>query len=262
MALDQTTATTRRALLAGVLGAVAAVAAQALGRPIPGAAAGNLVLEQDNPTTASTSITTSSDAAFRGESTRSAGGVGVMGIAASGVGVSGFVNDPESTAVFGAAYAESGGETYGVAGEVRHPGGAALMGWNLAGGLAVAGRSGPSESAPPSTLRTAILGIAEQDHRGARGVVGRARRGQGVRGEATSSTGTGVGVYGKAASPTGYGVFSRGTLGTNRALELKVTSSPPKARPLVANVFARTTASGTQLCVRLPNGKVKVLASE
>lgn len=95
----------RRAILAALGGAVAALVAQALGRPLPARAthAGYVQKEHENPTTSETAIvaTTPNGAlvettAFRGESDL---GYGVVGVSAAGPDAVG----PRNTGVYGVA---------------------------------------------------------------------------------------------------------------------------------------------------------------
>jgi hypothetical protein len=258
---NASTLTSRRALLAGAAGALAGLAAQAIGRPLAArAAAGDpLALEQDNPTADTTTVTLSgSGSALRGVNTAQGGtgvrgisdhvfgGTGVLGRAVTGVGVFGSVEEGEASAVFGNASSPTG-ETYGVGGQVASPAGIGVMAWHIGNGLAIGAHTGDTDVTLETPPRTAVLAVASQDHAGARGVVGRTIRGQGVRGE--------------SGDPRGYGVFAKGRLGTDRLLELKRVSTPDRPPSGRAYIFVRAGGAGTQLCVRFPSGVVRVIAT-
>jgi hypothetical protein len=248
MAIDANQGRTRRAILSGALGGLAALAASAVGRPLPARAASTAVMtETDNPTATTTSITATAghaleaiasgaEAALLARQTNPFGGVAVFGA----------TSVPESSAVFGNADSETG-ETYGCGGQVSSPDGMALMGWNVARGTAIAGYSGTTDTTVVPRADVAILGIAETGGSKARGVIGHVVSGQGVRGEAEDAA--------------GYGVFSAGKLGTNRMLELREMGTPPTPPNNRIYLFARDLDGQTQLCARFANGTITVLAA-
>jgi hypothetical protein len=209
MAIDTIIPRTRRALLAGGIGGLAALVASALGRPLPAEAGsdGDVVLGADNPASTRTSIfnTTNGETPFEGMSYL---GDGLRGTTKAGTraGVRG-VSDIA--------------EAYGVCGENPTTGAfgslAGLTGveGDSAGGTGVLGYSG-SETAPTAPLRTGVYGQATQDAN-ARGVHGYSTSGRGVFGQATSGYGvrgyatSGTAIYAASADPkTGYALRAVG----------------------------------------------------
>lgn len=105
MAIDPGARRTRRAVLASAVGGAAAVAAAQLTRPLPVAAAdpNDVVLNQDNPAVALTSITQASvdTGAFR--ATAAGSGTGLEGASPAGAGVFGATSETQAAGVLGAA---------------------------------------------------------------------------------------------------------------------------------------------------------------
>ena len=123
MATDGTALRSRRALLTAAAGSAAALAASAALPLAAAAAPATVMTEQDNPSTANTSITDSGagSTAFAGKATGTGAGYGVLGTATGAAGVAGWsVSAPTSywptfdpaftqyTGVFGSAPAGDG----------------------------------------------------------------------------------------------------------------------------------------------------------
>lgn len=188
MALDTTGPRSRRAILAAAVGGLAAVAANALGRPSDALAGvdGDVVLGQTNTATTPTlirntsngndvvQITSNSGTALRAESD-----VAYAVYATSDSGIAMSATSLASAGVLGRAFNDVATGVTGVSGEVLLTG---------------------------TRPKTGVYGIATQDG-GSRGVWGQSIAGQGVRGEAT----TGRGVHGQAT--TGLGVRGFATSG-------------------------------------------------
>jgi hypothetical protein len=220
MAVDTTVPRSRRALLGAAIGAIAATAAQALGRPIPTRAANGdpLYLGQSNTATSLTQLTNldfnclvvgagGSYAGIRGTSVTgrgvwgSSGGEGVFG--EGGIGVRGLSN----TGIGVKGRSDAAGQ-YGVYGENSVIGGYGVHGHNIATGTTgyLGGNNG-------------VLG----EHPGAgNAVVGSSASGIGVVGESLADSGPTKGVVGLTFSPDGIGVsgvaaapFAFGVVGHN-----------------------------------------------
>jgi hypothetical protein len=185
----QSTPSSRRAVLAAALGGLAALVAQALGRPAPTRAGtdGDVALNEVRGVTSETGVTmyVGLTPALVGKITGPYGGTAVSGDGGSyGVGVAG-------TGLYGVI-----GTGKGFAG-IR---GTADV------GTGAYGYSGPLADAPPDPINTGAYGYAAQDST-ARGVAGQTTAGRGVEGKAT----TGIGVYG--SSNTNFAVQGRTTGG-------------------------------------------------
>lgn len=173
MTIDTTSPRTRRALLGAGLGAIAATIASAIGRPAATDAASNpVLLNQNNPATDNTKISTTSATAFWADSRSSRGvygssntyigvygssnsHVGVWGSSGSSEGVVGYsatgngVGGSSSASAASGVYGENKHQGYGVAGRSNSPPlgtsgvfAAATLGDNTANGVGVWGRSG------------------------------------------------------------------------------------------------------------------------
>jgi hypothetical protein len=167
----ESTAPSRRALLAGVLGGLGALAASAIGRASPVRAADGdpVLIGAANTGTLDTSVTTTGNHGLQGYSSN-INGSGVTGwaTAASGgtLGVWGITSSPAGTGVQGQANAASG-TTYGVKGVSHSPSGVGVHAENSLGGLALktAGRatfstSGVATITAGSTSKTITPGVS------------------------------------------------------------------------------------------------------
>lgn len=132
--------TTRRALLAGAIGSVGALAVNVIGRATPALAApGDPVLVDNSHTGAGTTqITTTGATAFRGVTSNSTG-TAIHGHATStspgAWGIMGQTQSTAGTAVLGFA-SNNVGTSWGVYGESSSPGGVGVVAENDTGGLA------------------------------------------------------------------------------------------------------------------------------
>ena len=240
----------RRALLAAGLSGLAALGAQAFGRPLSARAThGDVHLGgtlADNAATSPTQIQNSTAGQVVLYARASAGGTALQGdnLGTSGRGVFGFSSAASGSithGVYGQSYSLQGrgvegnasaatGTTYGVVGSTssdegtgvfgqggigvqgfnNHASKPALVGHAYQNTTGVLGYSG-SSTVPAAQLKTGVYGHAIQDS-GSRGVWGRANAGRGVYGQATS----GKGVYGTASS--GTAAYFKGGDGTGKAL--------------------------------------------
>jgi hypothetical protein len=220
MTIDASTPRTRRALLAGGLAGLAAIAAGALGRAAPVSAADGqtMVVGGEYDSTSLTAVTNangggllgasfSTGIGVRGESTGGTGvrGVGasnnwgVEGISSAGIGVLG--DTTSGTGVKGTS--GSGAGVVGVGQGTAAPG---VGGWSSHDATGVIGFSGNgADTFPAAKANTGVYGLADQDST-SRGVWGFSSNGQGVRGETT----TGHGVV--AVATTGYALRTSGRL--------------------------------------------------
>jgi hypothetical protein len=182
MAIDTSNPTSRRALLAGLAGGLAATVANSLGRPQPASAhdADDVRLGGFNSTASLTSITNTSINAATFQGTATGSGAGIIGQSDSGRGVKGA--SPAGTGVRGESFSGWGVDGFsqqgqGVVGASGGPG------------------SGVSGSSPSGT------GVDGESTTGS-GVFGHSSSGNGVRAESG-----GIGVYGKggAGQPSIYG---------------------------------------------------------
>ncbi len=188
MAVTETEVRTRRGVLAGALGAAAALALDALGRPRHADAANGDTMKVGQSHSASnlTSVTSSSNG-LKGRAT-GAGGVGVFGetTSATGRGVRGFAS-------------ATSGVNFGVHGESKSGSGAGVNGFNNA------------SSGEPMGVRgiSAGSGIGVYGNAG-RGVVGETANtiGTGVVAKNTATTGTGNGLRALAFAPGAEAVYA------------------------------------------------------
>ena len=270
--------TSRRAVLAGALGGLGALAASAIGRATPVRAAdGDTVLVGfgftatgttviDNFTTSSTVFAcgSSSGTGLQGTSDSSYGvygssgsGKGVYGSSSSYYGVHG-VSDSSygvlgtsnsNAGVYGSSSSNIGvlgtsSSYYGVKGlsyAVDQPASLGYSGGNSTGVQGVSGASLPAAKA-----KTGVYGYAAQDNFSS-GVIGESPAGVGVRGHTT----------------TGYAGYFEGRVYTNAFYELTEISTPASPIANRARLFSKDNGVGkTQLCVKFANGTVKILATE
>lgn len=211
MTIDSAAPRSRRAVIAAATGAFAALAAGALGRPLPSRAthAGYLELEHSNGTAAQTEVvnTGSSGAALRGR-------VDYLGVGGSGVGLDGWSNAHQGIGVRGAATVQTIPSqvkpTYGVYGVSLGTMGTGVYGRASNGSGSTMGVWGEAFS----SAGTGVYGLSAT----------------GVRGETSLATDQGVGVRGVASTGTGVrgetvggigvrGVAVGGTAGLFRSTE-------------------------------------------
>jgi hypothetical protein len=206
MAIDTTTQRSRRALLLGAAGGIAAAVAGSLGRaqPVAAATGGNVILGTNNTADRPTSIeaTTEDRDAFVGYAKGS--GNGVSGYAGSGRGV------------------------YGVSSSDTNP---AVVGWS-AHNAAVMGYTGFLPF-PASQAKTGVYGYANEDAT-AVGVRGSSGSGTGVRGVSFGNDG----IVGSSAAADRSGVW-----GSNAWGGYGVAGSS-NGTALKAGVWGSNSASG------------------
>lgn len=180
MTMEPTSLRSRRALLAGSIGALAAAAAQAIGRPLPAAAAGNAVILDDiNSSTGSVPTTIArglrSAVRFAQDSVAVASfvanddAVAIYGesIAPGGVAVKAISNGHNTQAALIADGTEGNGEGYaikaitrnGTAIDARCTGGIAIA----AHGMTTFSRSGKVSFAAGQSTRTLTSGRVTRD---------------------------------------------------------------------------------------------------
>ena len=220
--------TSRRALLAGALGGLGALAASAIGRPTKTAATDGqpLVVGQSNSATNTTALsnTTDVDPVFQATS--------VSGIALNG----------QSSTSFGVLAASDnfiGLRGYG--GTLAHAG---VQGWGSVDATGVHGLSGAGSFEPP--LKTGVYGYAAQDS-SAKGVYGESPAGHGIHGKSTG----------------GWAGYFAGRVYTSRYHEMQEISDPPAPGVNKARLFVRDNGNGkTQLCVRFNTGVVRVIETQ
>jgi hypothetical protein len=230
----------RRAMLAGALGGLGALAASAIGRAslVRAGVDGDVVLGGDNTTSTQTSITItgSGDGIF--VSGAASGFVSVTGQSTAGNGVHG--QSSSGTGVQGQSSSGRGVWGYSLASD--QPG---SLGVSFGNSTGVLGYSG-ANPLPAARAKTGVYGYAPQD-----------TASRGVTGESPA----GIGVYGK--SSTGYGVYSSGKVYTTKWYELTEISAPAAPIANRARLFARVNGVGkTQLCVRFQSGAVQVIKTE
>lgn len=185
MALDGTGLRSRRAILAGALGAAASVAVDAVARPAPALATSSVYLGVDNPESSTTSITNSSTGIDAFSAVATGTGSGVYGVSDSGPGVLGSSDSyrgVEGDSVSGAGvfgFSDSGDGVHGQSNS----------------GNGVSGRSS-------SASASGIYGDATSS--GGYGVAGRSIAGPLVNGAGASgvlgdNTADGIGVWARSA---------------------------------------------------------------
>ena len=253
MAIETAVPRSRRALLAASLGGLAALAAQALGRPALVRAENEYVRVGGEYSTA-TSVTKIENTANNSTvlwGASGGSGAGVYGTSDSGVGVVGYSGSAggvygESDSGYGLrgyslssigvwGYSDS---SCGVYGESRAVDQAATVGRSKANASGLLGYSGGLfDSLPAAPAKTGVYGYAAQDG-SSRGVTGQTKAGRGVNGVATSGRGvngyssTGVGVYaasgsaGKALHAEGRVSFKTAGLASIRASASSVAVTP------------------------------------
>jgi len=225
MALTTDVPQTRRRLVAGTLGGLAAVAVTTLARPETALAEADpdaVHKNVNNPTTASTTVTCSGATSIRALSTGAgsnksgvfaqANGTSSRGV--TGVGVTGALGQSSAASgrgVTGLNLATSG-DAYGVFGSTSSPAGVGVRGEvkpNTGEGAAVSGTVGSPDGTGVEGFNTATSGFAI-------GVFGQTRSptGRAVSGFHNSTSGVGAGVEGDTASTTGVGVFGTASADT------------------------------------------------
>jgi hypothetical protein len=241
----------RRALLAGALGGLGALAASAIGRasPVRAGVDGDVVLgSASNSTATVTAITntTTGDQAFAAYATGAGSGVygqssssyGVWGSSSLGSGVYGYSNS--GTGVYGFS-----ASAWGLHGQSSATDAAANVGWSYGDSTALIGYSG-TVSPPAAKAKTGVYGYASQDNF-SRGVIGESP--------------AGIGVYGITTS--GYGGYFAGKVYTTKWYEMTEITAPAAPAANRARLFLRDNGSAkTQLCIRFNTGAVQVITTQ
>jgi hypothetical protein len=198
MPIDTSSPRTRRAILAGGLGGLAAFAANALGRPAATMASDGqtMVVGGEYSSTSVTSVTNATGNGFYGGSLGT--GFAITGQGSQGIGVHGF-------STF----------NIGMLGETDSSSLAAVAGRSFGGGTGVLGTA-DNAPIPAAKLKTGVYGQATQDS-SSRGVWGYSPAGLGVYGESSSGravqgvASSGIGV--RAAASSGTGCYATSTTG-------------------------------------------------
>jgi hypothetical protein len=221
--------TSRRALLAGAIGGIGALAATVIGRAAPVRAVDGqaVVVGGEYTGSSATGFQTTDTLALYGDSV-------------SQVGVAG--GSHSNSGVFGHSTTEIG--VYGRSTANVHP---ALLGLTVGNSTGVQGFSAATDLPPPAAKpKTGVYGYAAQDS-SSFGVVGESP--------------AGIGVYG--SSNTSFGGYFAGKVYTTKWYELGEVATPAAPGANKARLFVRDNGAGkTQLCVRFATGTVKVLATE
>ena len=214
MALDPVIPRSRRALLLGGVGGLAAAALGFLGRPERASAANGdpLTVGQTNTATSETSLT---------QQTASTGALRVVGTTNSNaLNVENSVGNGIFALTGGAALVGESINTYGVAGTshnlygVYGTGPVGVLGTSTATGM-VGYAGSPVNQVPGVPPSTGVYGYANADT-GSRGISGSSPLGQGVVGESASGTGVrGVSSASAQGITTQTGVFGYADQGAN-----------------------------------------------
>jgi hypothetical protein len=235
-----TSSSSRRALLAGAIGGLGALAASAIGRPQVAQAhdVDDVGLGLLNLSNFETRITNGGDSTTVFTATNTHGGIALHGNSASGYGA--FGESASGTGVVGASDSNVG--VYGISGST---GFAAVIGRSDGNGTGVEGYSGFSP-APAGPAKTGVYGYAVQDG-SSKGVWGRTTAGHAIHGTATS----------------GYAGYFAGKVYTSSFHEMTEITAPGAPANNKGRLFMRDNGSGkTQLCVRFNTGGVLVLATQ
>jgi hypothetical protein len=284
MAVDTQVPQSRRALLAGALGGLAAAVATAIGRPgSANAATGSTMIigsEANDAGTANTQLlTNSSVVAFK--LLQNGPGTALMGYATPATGptrgVYGRSDSPNGYGVqarnmgangTGAAVQGIGGNNIGVVGTTTYintPGvyGSGYFGVDGMGHIGVRGRTispgygvwGEASGAGASDAR-AVAGIAS----GAAGV-GVEGRHEGAGLGVWGFSNTGIGVQGESSG--GWAGYFYGPVKITRYLDVAEMAAPAAPGTNIGRLFMRDNGSGkTQLCVMFPTGAIQVLSTQ
>jgi hypothetical protein len=270
MALDTSVPRSRRALLAGGLGGLAVVVANALGRPVPVWAAddGSAILiggiypdvqsqtRLENKASNETVLYVASNADLGfgvGEAIQafSASGVGVRGMCDSGIGVAG--NSATGNALAGMSESGTGlfasstsgigvtaasASSYGLIATSDATTRSAMFAQSNGNSTGIHGMSGVGDTS--IRPKTGVFGEARQDS-GSRGVWGYSPAGQGVRGEST----IGRGVHGQATSGLGVRGFATSGVGLSGEAETGYALRTNGRVRLDKSAGQATVASGT-----------------
>jgi hypothetical protein len=251
MALDTASYRSRRAILAASLGGLAAVAANAIGRPAPVSAndPNDVVLGQPNTATMTTEITNpdGNEDVFHASSGGS--GIAVAGFSTSGLAIQGVSGS--NTGVTGSSETLIGVHGYTLA--TTYP---AVIGRSLANGPGVYGYSGGDELAPTAPVKTGVYGRATQDagsigvagqSTAGRGVQGMSESGRGVSGLATSGLGvrgfatTGIGLSGEAS--TGYALRTSGRVRLDKSAGIATVASGTATKVVTPGIDLTSTSA-------------------
>jgi len=248
---SESASTSRRALLAGALGGIGALAASAIGQTSPVRAndPNDVVLGSTNTSGSNTTIQNTANDNSVFAATSQAGGTAVIAGSNSGYGV--FAYSTSSYGVVGQSntgYAVRGWsqQSVGVQGYSNATSAPAIIGTSTGDFTGVMGYSGAA--APPAArAKTGVYGYAKQDT-GAKGVWGETTTGHAVHGTSSSS---------------GYAGYFAGKVYTTKWYELAEIAVPAAASSNKARIFLRDNGSGkTQLCVIFHTGAIQILATQ
>jgi len=228
MPIDTSSPRTRRAILAGGLGGLAAFAANALGRPAATMASDGqtMVVGGEYSSTSVTSVTNATGNGFYGGSLGT--GFAITGQGSQGIGVHGF-------STF----------NIGMLGETDSSSLAAVAGRSFGGGTGVLGTA-DNAPIPAAKLKTGVYGQATQDS-SSRGVYGESSSGRAVQGVASSGIGvraaasSGTGCY--ATSTTGYALRTDGRVRLDKSAGVATIASGTSSISVTPGVDLTTTSA-------------------
>jgi hypothetical protein len=229
MAIDTSVPRTRRALLAGGLGGLVAVAASALGRPLPTRAANDspVILGQDNTETQTTAIVISSteDALVARNAAETVG----VALCAGDTGVSTTSDRPNGMGVWGRSTGNGTG----------------IYGWSQLIGTEFGFE-------PPA--KTGVHGRAIQDA-SSRGVTGETTAGRGVNGVAT----TGAAGYFATTDPRkGYALRAVGRVKLDKCAGVTTIVAGTKSKTVTPGIDVVATAAVVATLQGSPGGTTTV----
>ena len=242
----------RRALLAGALGGIGALAATVIGRPSLTRAhdVDDVLLGGTNISGGLTTITNNLNSSHVFSGGSQSGGTGVRGLSVSGNGIAG--DSTSGIGVAGSSQTSIGVKGFssshiGVHGFSFASGQPATVGWAEANSTGVQGYSdNGTGSLPAAKPKTGVYGYAAQDN-ASQGVWGHSPAGNGVVGSTT----------------TGYAGYFSGKVYSTHFYELSEIGTPAAPAPNRARLFVKDNGTGkTQLCVRFHTGAVKVITTE
>jgi len=229
MALDVSVPHSRRTILAGGLGGLAALAVNALGRPadVRAGVDGDVVLGAANASATTTGIlnTTTTESALEVVCYT---GTAINAVSDTGAGLNAL--STSSTAVFGSTLSTADAGVTGGSSQ----------------GTGVQGFSGGFGGIPDAKLKTGVYGQAQQGTDG-RGVWGYSPTGQGVRGQASSGIGvrgvvtSGVGLSGEAT--TGYALRTSGRVRLDQSAGQATIASGTSSVVVTPGVDLTTTSA-------------------